>query len=392
MAAEPAVAAVGEAVAAGIAVGRHQHAFLQADQAVDQLEDRARRVGGHHRAVEHRLARVARDLAVVPADVAEHVHVDARAGHHREDLPGRGLDGHHRADLALHQPLAVLLQVRVDRGDDVVAGFRLLVLGPVLIGRLQTVAGVAQVDVVALDAAQLLLHRGLQAGLAHIVAGAVLGMGLDVVGVHFGDVAEQVAAGVEGILADAADLRLEAREAVGLLREADVVLGRDVLDEREGLPADAGAVLAVVGHPLPHEVDRRVQGARQRHGVEGLHVPRGHGDVVADFVAHQDLAVAVVDDPARRVDVVVDHRIVRRVLLVLVVDDLDIEQLRQQDGRHGHQPGQKLVPAVHFHRSPVSSSIRLATYRERAVLTAREAANFTARNQNGCIPASSTHR
>ena len=153
-----AVAAHAEAahhVAAVAAVHRvrRQDALLQADQAVDQLEHRAGRLGAHHGAVVHRLVGVVHQFLVVLVDLRQLAHVDAGAGDHRQDVAGAGLDGHERTDLVLHQALAVGLQRAVDRGGHVDAGDGFLVVLAVHIVLLDAVVGVAQVDVIALLAA-----------------------------------------------------------------------------------------------------------------------------------------------------------------------------------------------------------------------------------------------
>ena len=56
-----------------------QGALLQADKAVDELEDGARRVGSLHGPVEHRLVRVPGDFVVVLPDVCKHLHIDSGA-------------------------------------------------------------------------------------------------------------------------------------------------------------------------------------------------------------------------------------------------------------------------------------------------------------------------
>ena len=85
----------------------------------------------------------------------------------------------------------------------------LLVELAVLVGLLDLVLGVAQEDVVSLLAAEVLLAGRLDAGLAGIVAGAVLArMAVHEFLVHLGHVAEEVAAGVDRIVADAAELPL----------------------------------------------------------------------------------------------------------------------------------------------------------------------------------------
>ena len=193
-------------------------------------------------------------------------------------------------------------------------------------------------------AAEVLLAGRLDAGLAGVVAGPVLArMAVQVALVHLGHVAEEVAAGVDRVVADAAHLALEAGEAVLDLGELVVGLGRDLLDHRDALEADLPAVLPVLLHLAADEFHRGVQGGRQADGVELhlLQVARVHQDVIGHLVAHEDGTVAVVDDPAGGVDDLPDRRVVVRVDLVVVVQDLDGEDLRQEDGRHHPQADEK---------------------------------------------------
>ena len=220
----------------------------------------------------------------------------------------------------------------------------LLVELAVLVGLLDLVLGIAEEDVIPLLAAKVLLAGRLDAGLAGVVPGAVFArMAVHVALVHLGHVAEEVAAGVDRVVADAAHLALEAGEAVLDLGELVVGLGRDLLDHRDALETDLPAVLPILLHLSADEFHRGVQGGRQAHRVElhFLQVARIHQDVVGHLVAHEDVAVAVVDDSAGGVDDLPDRRVVVRVDLVVVVQDLDGEDLRQEDGRHNPQADEK---------------------------------------------------
>ena len=84
---------------------------------------------------------------------------------------------------------------------------------------------------------------------------------LDVVGIDFGNVAEQVAAGVEGVFAHAAHLGGESRIAVFFLGKAHIDLGTDLLEEGECPESYGLAVFSVVLHLAPHE---RVGDAERR--------------------------------------------------------------------------------------------------------------------------------
>ena len=169
---------------------------------------------------------------------------------------------------------------------------------------------------------------------------------LDELRVHLRDVAEQVAARVERILTNAAHFRLESREAVGLFGKTDITFVGDMLDERQRLETDPGAVLAIIGHSFPDKVRLHVQGAGKRERIERLNVPGSHDDVVAHFIANQDLSVAVIDNAAWRVNIVVDQRVIVGVPLVFVVDDLDIEELGQQNECNDQQADHQTVFAV----------------------------------------------
>ena len=162
------------ALAARIGIFRFQHSFLEADEAVDQLEHRSRGIRGLDGSVEHWLVRVIHYLAVVLADVGQHLHVYAGAGYHGKNLTGRRLYGHETADLVFHEHLAVLLEFGVDGGDDVLSWNGLLVFESVLVAGLSLVMGVAQIDVVAFLAAEILFPGGFDAGLAGIVARTVV--------------------------------------------------------------------------------------------------------------------------------------------------------------------------------------------------------------------------
>ena len=104
-------------------------------QSLSGLEGGAGWVGGHNGAVIERLQPVVDQVAVVLATLLTHkqCRVIARAGHQREDLPGRRLDGDERARAALHQLLPVLLEMRVDSGMDILSGHGEFILGTVVV-------------------------------------------------------------------------------------------------------------------------------------------------------------------------------------------------------------------------------------------------------------------
>ena len=260
------------------------------------------------------------------------------------------LDGDDAADLVLHEHLPVVLQLGVDGGHDVVSRDGFHVHFAVVVGGLYLVVGVAQVYMVAFGAAEFTLPCCLYASPAYVVSRAVLArMLLHVVRIHLGDIAEEVASGVDRVVAYASELSLESGELVLDLGEPHVCLGRDLLDHGLRLVADTRAVLAVIGHPVADELDVHVQCRREGEGVEGLDLARRHDDVVCGLVADEDLPVTVVDDAACGVDGLVDHGVVVGTLLVLVMDDLDGEKLDQKDGGDGPQTYQKLVFPAEVH-------------------------------------------
>lgn len=138
--------AVAEMVALAARIGDLcvQCAFLQAYEAVDKFEHGAWRVRSLYGPVEHRLVRVLDDLVIVLADVRQHAHIDSWTGHKCEDFSCLRFDRHEAPDLVSHQLLAVLLQIRVDRGVDVVSRYGFLVHLSVFVALLDLVAGVAK--------------------------------------------------------------------------------------------------------------------------------------------------------------------------------------------------------------------------------------------------------
>ena len=333
--------AVAEMVALAARIGDLcvQCAFLQAYEAVDKFEHGAWRVRSLYGSVEHRLVRVLDDLVIVLADVRQHAHIDSWTGHKCEDFSCLRFDRHEAPDLVSHQLLAVLLQIRVNRGVDVVSRYGFLVHLSVFVALLDLVAGVAKVDVVPFLSTQFLLSRGLDPGLTGIVSRAVFpGMLLYVVGVHLRDIAEQVSTGVDGIVPDASGLSPEAWELVLDLSELHVGLRLYLLEHHDTLVTDAATVPGIFIHLVTDEFWCHVEGVRQHKRVELFHLARGDKDVVGDLVADYDLAVAVIDDASGGIDDVIDHRIVVRVDLVFVIDDLDVEQLPEDDGGDDKQP------------------------------------------------------
>ena len=335
---------------AGICVFRLEYSFLKANEAVHEFEHRARRVWSLHGAVEHRLVRVADNFLVMLADVRQHLDVDSRAGNHRQNLPGGRLYGYQAAYLVLHQELAVLLQIGVDGGHNVLAGDGFLVHLAVLVPGLYLVVGIPQIDVIAFFALQVGFPCRLQAGLAGIVSGPVFArMPADVGLVHLGYVAEKIASCIERIVPDAPDLSPETRKLVLDFGELHIFLGGELLHHYDGLVADSPPVLPVFGHLASDEVRFHFQNAGEQEGVEFRDFLGRHENVVGHFVADYDLSVPVIDHASGRVDDVIHHRVVGCVDLVAVVDDLYIENLGDENSRHYEKTDSKLVGPFKFH-------------------------------------------
>ena len=128
----------------------------------------------------------------------------------------------------------------VDGGHYVFAGDGFLVVHSVFVGVLDLVAGVPQEHVVALLPLQVHFPCGLQPRLPYVIPALVhSGVPLKVAFVHLGHIAQEVAAGVEGVFPHRTHLPAETREVVGALGEAHIFFDADLLREGKGLPAYA---------------------------------------------------------------------------------------------------------------------------------------------------------
>ena len=281
------------------------------------------------------------------AYVSKHAHIHTRTRYEGQDLSGLRLYGYEAADLVAHQLLAILLQVSIDGGHDIVTWDRLLVHFTVLVALLDLVAGVAQVDMVAFLSAEVLFTRRFNPCLSGIVARTVFSrMLVDIILVYFRDIAKKVASGIDRIVADAADLSPESRKVILQFCEFHVGLRLNLLEHDNALVTDLAPVLGVFSHLLPDEIRLHFQGGRQHQGVERLDLTRSDQYVVSDFVRDYYLPVPVINYPSGRIDDIIDHRVVGCIDLVLVVYDLDIEQLAKDDGSNHHQAYQQGSAAV----------------------------------------------
>ena len=323
-------------VAQRISVGAGEHhlrperPLLQADQPVHQFEHRSGRIGRLNGPVEHGFIRIGRDFFVMTADIGQHVHIDTGTGHHGQDFPRGRFNGHQRAHLVLHQQLSVLLEIGIDRGHDIPAGNGLLVHFPVAVVIFNLVMGVPQVNVIPFLAPQVLFAGRFDAGLAGIIPAAILvRMRFQKGGIHLGNITQQVPARIYRIVPDASGLPLEARELVFQFIEPHEGFRWNLLQQHHALPADLAAEAFVFGHLLADKIRLDPQGRCQQQGVERLHLARRAQDIIGHLVAHDNLAVPVINDAPGRIDDIIDHRVVLRAGLVFVVQDLDGEQLYQ---------------------------------------------------------------
>ena len=324
-------AAVDVAMVAGIGGVEIDDALLQQDEALRGLESGAGRICCHVGAVVERPRLVVDELAVVLAALAayEQARVVGGRRHHAQNLARRRLYGHHGASLAHHERLGILLELDVEAETQVAAAYGRHVARAVLVAALDAAAGVADENLHALVAAQIRLVAFLHAEVAGIVAGRIIVVALHIVGVHLADVAEHVGGGGVVVLAQDALLYEESREAVELLLQAAVVLRRQLRDEllrRVRRIAGVEAFVAHVGEALAQLLGGDVERGAEVERVEGLHVAGNEHDVVGRLVEHHELAVAVVDEAARRIHRLFQKRVAVGALLVAAVVDLQVEQ------------------------------------------------------------------
>ena len=249
--------------------------------------------------------------------------------HHAEHFARRWLNGHDAADLSLHESLAECLQLYVDAEREVLAGNGLLVEGTVLIATLDAAVGVAQEYLDALLSAQLLLIAALHAELTDVVAGLIVVVFLDVAGRHLSHIAQHMGGMRILVLADAALLHVEAREAEHLLLEhAELLVGELAHEEllREARVAGILRTVLDVVHALYEEFLRDAQrlAELQRVEVPALFVHDDH-DVVGGLVVDEELSVSVGDDASRGVFNLLQERVGVGILLVVVAEQLQRE-------------------------------------------------------------------
>ena len=320
--------------------------LLQEGEGLGRLEGGAWGIGPLDGAVEERLAVVQTEALVVLAALTANHQVGVEGGRrdHAEDFARRGFNGHDGPYLVLHKPFAQHLQVDVEPQGEVLARHRGAVEFAILVVALHPSVGIAQQHLHTLFPTQVLLVRLLDALLAHIVAANVVVVGFNLLFRHLADVAQGMACGVVGVLADGASLDVEARKLEELFLKDATLLGREL--RHEGLMRVFGVAgvhprVAHILHALLKLLHGDTQRATQVERVELRHLAGHEGDVVGRLVEDEQLAIAVVDGAPRGVLYLVEESVAVGIALVVVGQQLQIDQTQQIDhhdgnGREGH--------------------------------------------------------
>ena len=253
--------------------------FLQTRDGGHHLKGGARRVHTRGCTVYLRMAVVRLDGGVVFVVVCQ---VVGRVGRHREHLARVRVERNSRAALAVGRQIAFqrflgdFLQVKVNRGDNIVARFGSRSGG--LLGNSRT-AKVGLHRAGACRAVQVGLERALQTGLAdeiaHLVACLVLVraavfVGTPLVGGQGADRAEQVRGGGGVVLADGFALDFNALKIRAVLLDIGDQVHRHIVRERVGrLIAEADRAHAVIDADHRAGIRKREVG---RHAEVFLHI------------------------------------------------------------------------------------------------------------------------
>ena len=202
-----------------------EHAFLQSDQALHDLERRTGRIGRHDGPVEQRPARVVEQLHVVVSPLAsdQFVGIVSGAAGHNQYFSRSGLDRDDAAYLALHQLLGERLQSAVDRAGDRDARRGQRVVNAVRIGAFGDTVYVDHFDLDALFSAKHFFVSLLDTAHADVVAAAVVRVALEDAVVDLAHVAQQVACHFGRVGAHRAVDGEETRKAVLLEAQLDLL-------------------------------------------------------------------------------------------------------------------------------------------------------------------------
>ena len=320
---------------ADVQVRGFEHALLQTDQALHEFEGRSRRVFCFHGTAEKRVPLVVDHLHIViaalPAD--QFVGIVRRRGDHHQDFARSGFDRHGRSDLAAHQFLAQQLQAGVDRADKIFSRFGQRVVNAVHIGAFDRSVGVDLLNLHAFLAFQQRFVGRLHAAHTHVIAGLVIRVAFEKIGVHLAHESQQVAAHLAGITADRTVNGIESPEVAFV--ETQLVLLGDIARHHAGRTGTHPGV----GEFLFEFFARESQHLAHAQGIESLFVDLAvyHHQVVTLAALDQILPVTVEDFAARRIL----HHMAQHVgfgqFAVARVEKLDIGQTaadQQEDEKH----------------------------------------------------------
>ena len=173
------------------------------------------------------------------SDISQLFYIYSGTGYHCQNLSRGRLYGNKAAYLVVHQHLAVVLELGVDGGGDVLAGNSFLIHLSILESGHDLVAGVPDHDVVTLLAPEFLFSGRFYACLAGVVSCLVFSfMFLDICGINLGHITEKVSSGIVRVISDGSRLASEAWELILDFRELHVCFLWHLLYHDHGAPAD----------------------------------------------------------------------------------------------------------------------------------------------------------
>ncbi len=255
---------------------------------------------------------------------------------HGQQLAGVGIDSHHRAGPAAQGFLGPLLHDQINGQVEVIALGRLdrighlsLMAQRIDLDPLQSVAAAQPRIIAPLDPRLADDHAGQQA--SSVVAFQLFGR-------DFADVAEQVGRqGPVQIVAARLDLDLHARQVqpvrfqLGRLGQAQALFDQH---RQKGLAALAVQARLDLGRrPAQHATDL----GQGRRGIG--HILPNKVEIQAGRIGHDESAVAVIDQPAGRLNRNITKPVLLRQLQIIVaIDHLQSPQSTdQQEDRHADQ-------------------------------------------------------
>ena len=218
----------------------------------------------------------------------------------------------------------------------VVARYGRNVIGSVIVATLDLSGRVADEDFLTLDATQPVLVTLFDTQVARVVTGAVVVIVLDITGVDLTDVAQHIGGNRIIVLAQDALHDIEAWESVEFFLQAPVVLWSEVV--HEDLLCEC-RVIAALPHLLPTVVKfgtADLQRVAEVDGVKRHDILGNHHQVILGRVIHDQIAVTVIDESARRIDYLLHECIVVGMSLVGAVQQLQLHQADDVDEHNSH--------------------------------------------------------